>query len=526
MHQGRLQRTWTNGLNWITARTHRSVVLVGLAALTISASLSQLGFMPQPWVHDEFSYLLAADTFAHGRLTNPTHPMWVHFEALHILQQPTYASKYPPGQGLMLALGQVLTGYPIVGVWLSVALACAAICWMLQAWLPPRWALLGGLIAALHPLVLQWSQNYWGGAVAMGGGALLLGAVRRLAAQPRVHDGIIMGLGVAILANSRPYEGAVLSFLVSVALLLPVCLVLVPMAGATAYYNFKVTGNALRMPHQVYEETYAAAPTFFWLNARPIPTYHHQSIRDTQVGWALNVYLLQRSPSGFVSSTFEKLQIYGASYFPSWGLIMPLIMLPWMLKRDRWTRLALLIVALFLIALLVETWWHAHYAAPITALMFAIALQAMRYLYEWRLVGRLLVGASLMLCLVAFVMQWQLLARTDPQGTSWRSQRARIISSLNSTGEKHLILVRYKPGQSVHLDWVHNGADIDGSPVVWAREMDAAQNRKLLEYFHDRKVWLLIGLDPLPWTLFPYGGGVHDAQEPTAVPTGVPAADH
>jgi hypothetical protein len=352
-----------------------------------------------------------------------------------------------------------------------------------------------------------------------------------------------MGLGMAILANSRPYEGAVLSFLVSVALLvlmlrgaglrvwrgrvlLPVCLVLVPMAGATAYYNFKVTGNALRMPHQVYEETYGAAPTFFWQNARTIPTYHHQSIRDTQVGWALNVYLLQRSPRGFVSSISEKLQIYGASYFPTWGLIMPLIMLPWMLKRDQWTRLALLIVALFLIALLVETWWHAHYAAPITALMFAIALQAMRYLYEWRLAGRLLVGASLLLCLVAFVMQWQLLARTDPQGTSWNSKRARIISSLNQKRQKHLILVRYKPGQSVHLDWVHNDADIDGSPVVWAREMDAAQNRKLLEYFHDRKVWLLIGLDPLPWTLFPYGGGVHDGQEPTAVPAGVPAADH
>src|ERR1041384_2164322 len=147
-------------------------LLVALSAFVLSASLSVLGRMPEPEVHDEFSNLLAADTLAHGRLTNPTHPMWVHFETFHVIHQPTYASKYPPAEGLMLALGQVLTGYPIFGVWLGTAAACAAIYWMLLAWVPAWLALLGGLMTALHPGILYWSQLFWGGQPAMIGGGL------------------------------------------------------------------------------------------------------------------------------------------------------------------------------------------------------------------------------------------------------------------------------------------------------------------------------------------------------------------
>src|SRR5689334_23736332 len=131
-------------------------VVFVLAFLLAFVGTVGMGF-PEPTIHDENSYLLSAETFAAGRLTNPPHPMAEYFQTFHVLQQPTYASKYPPAQGLALALGIKLAGTPIVGVWLSFALMCAAIYWTLRAWVGPRWALAGALAFATRLAPTYWT---------------------------------------------------------------------------------------------------------------------------------------------------------------------------------------------------------------------------------------------------------------------------------------------------------------------------------------------------------------------------------
>src|SRR5262249_8314490 len=133
-----------------------------------------------------------------------------------------------------------------------------------------------------------------------------------------------------------------------------------------------------------------------------------------------------------------------------------------------------------------------HYAAPITGLVFVLMLQMMRHLRLWRWRGRplgqVVVWTIFMICIASFMVEFVQGIRWLPrrQSQSQISQRAHILAQLKEDGRQHLVMVRYDPWHSLHKEWVYNEADIDSAKVVWAREMDMAHNRTLLEYFADR----------------------------------------
>src|SRR5882762_2294197 len=493
----------------------KTLAVVALFFIVIGVRLAVLPQLPVPvpGIHDEYSYFLIADTLAHGRLANPTHPMWMSFESFHVNWFPTYSSKYPPGQGAVLALGQLLA-HPWIGVILSVAAMCAAILWMLQAWIPARWAFLGGVLVALKfGISSYWMNSYWGGAVAATGGALVLGALPRIARSVETKDALLIGLGIALLANSRPFEGLLFciplgcwffwwlagktkSRVPARTRIRNVHLSLATVVALTiafmGYYNWRLTGHAALFPYALNARTYESAGLFLWDHPREPRHYNNEQFEEFYSGWELQNY--NNSWRDVWRVTAEKATRSGSTYF-WWGALLLLPGLPFVFL-DRKMRLPLAVFLIVTAGFFFVIWSLPHHAAPLACVTVLLLVQAIRHLSTINMRGRP-VGAALSRAAVVLLAVDVALGVAhgvcDPLrwACTGDPSRAAIVERLSHTRGKHLVIVRYPEGYNVHDDWVFNGAEIDGAKLLWARETNAQQNQKLFDYFKDRQIWLI-----------------------------------
>jgi hypothetical protein len=532
----------------LARRKRLAVVSVGFSALVLRVAILPAFPVPLPFVPDDFSFLLQADTFVHGRLANPTPAMWTHLETIHVSMHPTYTSMYFPGQGLLLAAAQISLGQPWYGVLIASALMCAAICWMLQAWLPPGWALLGGVLAVLRlGLFCYWINTYTGGGQILAlGGALVFGALPRLMKTARLRYGLLLATGVIALALTRPYEGILLCLPVAAILLhwaffgrnrpkpsvllnlaaFPLILIFAALAWL-GYYDYRAFGNPLTLPYTVNRTTYAMAPYFVWQSARPEPVYRHKEMRDFYYTSEMTGYAEMHSRLLFFPKTLDKIWL-AVGFFASYSLLPPLMMLPH-LFRDRRIRLLMLCLLVLMAGAVIMVYLIPHYLAPFTAAFYAIGLQAMRHLRLWtpegKPAGMAMVRLTVTVCFILagvrlFSVPLKITGPEWPAGNwvlTWfgpehfGTERTQIDAYLERQPGKQLAIVRYA-GKHEPLDqWVYNSADIEGAKVVWAGEVDSTSDRELFNYYRDRQVWL-VEPDSTPARISPY-------QLPPAAPT-------
>jgi tetratricopeptide (TPR) repeat protein len=507
----------------LSRRWTLSLVAIAVVPLAIRLALLPIHPIPQPKIADEFGYLLVADTFANGRVTNPTPSMWEHFVTQYVFFQPSYTSKYPIAESAFMATAQMFGFQPWFGVWLAVGLMCMAVCWMLGGWVPPHWAVLGGLIAGLRfSITSYWMNSYWGGAVAALGGALVIGALPRIRRSARPRDGVLLAIGLLLLANTRPYEGFLLSIPVAIMMVwwllrtrsfspaerlkrvaLPVVAVLAVGGAFMLYYNWRVTGSALVMPYMHNQKLYGT-PTPFYFQAplqEPPGLARYKDLRDNFL-WQRQNYETKSPFSRYAEVTGEKLADLWEFFFQPMFTV-PLLFLP-LVWRRREMRPLVLSAAFVLVGIALYPFFFPHYAAPVFAIFLLIIVQGLRYIrvFEWR--GRP-VGMFLFRSLALLVLCTAVAEMLGPVIAQTKTIRSQALRQFEAAGGKHLVMIRYKPNHSFHFGWVNNEADIDGSQVIWARDLDAKSNQELFHHYRDRNIWLF-EVDEQPARLSRYPG--------------------
>jgi len=484
---------------------HKTLSWVGLSVLVlvVRAALLPVWPIPKPSIYDEFSYLLQADTFAHGRLTNPPHPLWQFFESTYILQQPTYASRFPPAPAMAMAAGQLIFGHPWFGVWLSAGLLAGILCWALQGWLPPGWALYGAFIGLNLCLFSYWMNSYWGGAVTAIGGALVIGAWVRITRAKRWRYAWLFGIGAVIVILARPFEGLVLlaPALITLAIAdrsarvwLPIALIGITGACWFAYDNYRVTGHPLRLPYREYYDQYEIVPPFSFMPISTAPRTlrpfdlesRNRETYDNARSWRL---LVDRPMDWLVLLRH---------YYGNLIWLLPVAAFAPLLWHSQRTRFAAILMAIIGAASLIEVWWYPHYAAPFAAALLMLAVQSMRHLRQWahsgRPVGHFLVGAMAVSVLVVTVVSEAraiVTHRTMDQIQTKNANKGNAEQALlASRPGHHVIFVRYRQVDTAHDEWIYNSADIDAAPVIWARDMGRTENARLIRYYPGRSFWL------------------------------------
>jgi hypothetical protein len=437
-------------------------------------------------------------------VSNPVHPFWPFFESLHILMQPHYVSAYFPGQAVWLAAGRMLTGSAWAGVLGQCAAFLLALYWMLRGWMPSRWALFGVVLAGLRFAIgSYWVNAYHGGFMPAIGGALVAGAFFRIEKKADVTQGLVLGVGLAALAATRPMEGALYSipfvavlaweFRRNAIALLVAGVPVAICAGALCIYSSHITGSPFVTAYQIEQKTYGWPRSVAFLNAPPV--------ENRNIEFA-NYYKYEVSEREKVDGPVHFLEFLTFRLQEYWRFFLgPALTIPLLMIKQVWRgrRMLLIGVGGGLAAVLLEGAASPHYLAPAAAVLIAIVVECCRHLQASRVyIVRLLPIAMALVLTLRIGAQTLGLPYTQKLNfQSWccrvegNQSKARIAEALALIPGNHLVFVRAKTDENNLLQWIYNDADIDQSKVVWARDLGTEKDGELMRYYEGRRIWMV-----------------------------------
>jgi len=266
-----------------------------------------------PAYHDEFSYLLQARTFLAGRVAWPG--MQVRpdlFHQIHVLNEPTTASRYFPWTGMWMA-PFVNRDIPYLGHWLAGAIACVCFHRCLIRLLPFRWALIGGLLIAISPGLAVFSNLLLAHHPTMLALSVFLWSFLRLMDSGRVSDAMISGIALTLAMLARPVTAGGFALPFGIWLIWQLVrserqsksdefridfrLRLIPAFGfpliagfcVLAFMNQQITGEWTRSAYQYYTDTWTPRHRFGFNNAEIGSQLAGPKVLQAYDRWATNL---------------------------------------------------------------------------------------------------------------------------------------------------------------------------------------------------------------------------------------------
>ena len=514
----------------------------GIVALWLWGSLSRT-----PVIHDESAYLLQAQLFAHLRWTGAAPPIPEFFEQLHVLIDGVLASKYPPGNSLVLTLG-VLVGLP--GLPVVIMNACAG---ALMFVLARRLA--GGAVALLSWLVWQSSfpniyyhANYMSESVS--GLAWLItwwGILRWREGDGRKWLAVAAG-AVAWCMITRPVTGLALGIVAFSVVswhfrshrawrdLVPAASVAALILAIIPLWSWRTTGNPRVMPLTLYTQVYVPFDKPGFASGgddRPKARLPRDLLR---IQYAFYQEHLHHKVSALPGIAWARIKMIDRDAFYEWrgGLRLFALIGLLALTLEGWIALVAFVAQFVLyLSYAHPAWWTMYYVEGTPVLAFLTALGMVR-IFVWafgtgnapndgattassRLTrvaasirralsspiptdgGRLatatlIVGFAGLLAALGVTRQVKITLGEDH---SFYDAFARLLRQIPD--QRAIVFVRYADKHPDGLSLVRNVPDLERAPL-WTVYDRGEDNARLLALAPDRVPYLF---DEKTWTLTP-----------------------
>jgi hypothetical protein len=494
-----------------------------IASRSVGGELNlRFGDLP-PAYHDEFSYMLQAQTFLRGRLSFPSSPRLPElFDQMHVVNEGRFGSRYFPGVGGWIAPFLAL-GHPYWGQWLAGALAAFFTFWAGRELAGNRVGLLAGLLTALSPGLALFDNLLLSHPPTIAALSLFLFTFLRFMRTGRRFDAFWAGCGLIFAMLCRPMTAAGFGVPFGVWFLwqlfrdsprAPALLstrlktaawLAAPLAlgfSLLFFYNQAITGDGLLSPYQLYTDTYTPRHVYGFNNVVKGERRLGPRVMQNYDEWAKNL-----TPRLALENEKERLQ---ASARWTLGLI-PLAMagvlfvfaVMWRLEM-RWKLVAASVVSLHVVH--VPYWfvgimgWHYVFeTAPLLLLLFAVTSREIAT--NWVASGRVvmpiwwatLIASAVVTNWLPFDPFWSE-SRVDAGVEEVAFSRLRYEGFQRMidhyvTRRPALLLIQGDPADR-SIDYVVNGPTLD-APVLRGRYRPGKTDLARVEAaFPDRAIYL------------------------------------